>query len=50
MKDLGKVADALQLMSDMYYKTTVNHVRVFRILQRTTTRSLKPVTCLMLWA
>jgi len=29
MKDLGKVADALQLMSDMYYKTTVNHVRVF---------------------
>lgn len=29
MKDLEKVANALQLMSDMYYKTTVNHVRVF---------------------
>ena len=29
MKDLAKVADALQLMSDLYYKATVNHLRVF---------------------
>jgi len=29
MKQLSRTADALQLMTDMYYKCTVNHVRVF---------------------
>lgn len=29
MKELIKVADALSLMSDVYYKATLNHLRVF---------------------
>jgi len=29
MKRLSKTLDALELMTDMYYKSTVNHARVF---------------------
>ena len=29
MKDLQKVGDALNLMTDVYYKATINHLRVF---------------------
>jgi len=29
MKQLSNVVDALKLMSDVYYKSTVNHARVF---------------------
>ena len=29
MKDLIKVSDALNLMTDVYYKATINHLRVF---------------------
>ena len=29
MKDLIKVADALNLMTEVYYKATLNHLRVF---------------------
>lgn len=29
MKQLNQVVDALKLMSDVYYKSTVNHARVF---------------------
>ena len=29
MKRLSKPSDALQLMTEMYYKSTVNHMRIF---------------------
>jgi len=29
MKRLSKTSDALQLMTEIYYKSTVNHMRIF---------------------